>query len=158
MDRYVSIEVNVLIEKAMPPRAGVPKLLKQLGLSRQTQECFWVIAYDSLMNVRNVVEVARGGYARVNVHYPAVYAAVLQVGCDRFQIAHNHPNGEPSPTAKDISLTRQVMDGANACGLYLEDHVIVTPNTSSYSFADAGILIPAIYNGGIKEVAGRVRR
>jgi len=146
-DRYATVEVSVQKEEPMPPHEKVPHLLMRWGLGKQTQECFWVIAYDAMMNIRTVVEVARGAYSRVRVHYPAVYAAVLQIGCERFQVAHNHPTGDPTPTRKDIELTQQIMVGANACGLYFEDHVIVSPTGKHYSFADHGLLIPAPYTG-----------
>lgn len=142
-DRFVTVELAVHKEEPMPAHEKVPALLMRWGLGNQTQECFWVISYDAMMNIRNVVEVARGAYARVRVHYPAVYAAVLQTGCERFQVAHNHPTGDPKPTQKDIDLTRQIMFGANACGLFFEDHVIVTPTGKSYSFADHNMLVPA---------------
>jgi len=147
VDRYATIEVSVQKEEPMPAHEKVPALLMRWGLGKQTQECFWVIAYDAMMNIRTVVEVARGAYARVRVHYPAVYAAVLQVGCERFQVAHNHPTGDPKPTQKDIDLTKQLMVGANTCGLFFEDHVIVTPTGRHYSFVDNRLLIPALYTG-----------
>jgi len=142
-DRYVTVELAVHKEQAMPAHEKIPEMLLRWGLGNQTQECFWVISYDAMMNIRNVVEVARGAYSRVRVHYPAVYAAVLQTGCERFQVAHNHPTGDPKPTQKDIALTQQIMAGANTCGLFFEDHVIVSPTGKHFSFADNGLLFPA---------------
>jgi DNA repair protein RadC len=152
MDRYVTVELAVHKEEPMPVHEKVPDLLIRWGLGKQSQECFWVIAYDAMMNIRNVVEVARGAYSRVRVHYPSVYAAVLAVGCERFQVAHNHPTGDPTPTRKDIDLTRTLMSGANSCGLFFEDHWIVTPTGRSYSFANAGLLVPANYSDAMNAV------
>jgi DNA repair protein RadC len=105
-----------------------------------------VIALDASMNARTVTEVARGSYVKTNVYFPPIYTAVLMAGTDRFIVAHNHPNGNPSPTINDINLTGDVMEGANILGLYLEDHWIVTPDPEkSYSFRKSGLLIPAEY-------------
>ena len=140
--RYATVELNVTGETK---ELRLPKLLIDLGLSTQTQECFWVLAYDAALNVRSVTEVARGSYSRVKVHLPAVYTAVLTAGTDRFMVAHNHPTGEVKPTQKDIDLTVAIMAGANAVGLFFEDHLIVTPKAGFFSFQQAGLLFPADY-------------
>ena len=140
--RFATIELNVTGEYK---ELRVPKILHDLGLSTQTQECFWVLAYDAALNVRSVIEVARGTYSRVKVHLPAIYTAVLTAGTDRFMVAHNHPTGELKATQKDIDLTVAIMAGANSLGLYFEDHIIVTPKHGWYSFQQAGLLFPADY-------------
>ncbi len=131
----------------MPHTTGMARVLREWGLATLTQEAFWVIAYDAAMNIRTIVEVNRGSFATVGVHLPSVYAAVLAVGCDRFQVAHNHPTGDVSPTQKDISVTQAIMAGANNLGLYFEDHHIVGPSGQHYSFAANKLLVPAPYTG-----------
>lgn len=140
--RYATVELHVTEESK---ELKIPKLLHDLGLSTQTQECFWVLAYDAALNVRSVVEVARGTYSRVKVHLPAIFTAVLAAGTDRFMVAHNHPTRETKPTQKDIDLTVAIMRGANSLGLFFEDHIIVTPSKGFYSFQQAGLLFPADY-------------
>jgi len=140
--RYATVELSVTGESK---ELRIPQLLHELGLSTQTQECFWVIAYDAALNVRSVIEVARGTYSRVKVHLPAIYTAVLMAGTDRFMVAHNHPTGETKPTQKDIDLTVAIMRGANSVGLYFEDHIIVTSKRGFFSFQQAGLLFPADY-------------
>jgi len=140
--RFATIELHVTGDQK---ELRLPKLLNDLGLSAQTQECFWVLAYDAALNVRTVIEIARGTYSRVKVHLPAIYTAVLMAGTDRFMVAHNHPTGETKPTQKDIDLTVAIMQGANTLGLFFEDHLIVTPGKGFYSFRQAGLLFPADY-------------
>jgi DNA repair protein RadC len=147
VDRYATVELVVHKEEQLPNQAGFPALLDRWGLAAQTQEAFWVIAYDASMNVRTVVETARGGYAKVDVHIPAVMTAVITAGADRFRVAHNHPGGDVTPTDADIRLTQAIMVGANQLGLYLEDHHIVGPNGKHFSFRDNGMMIPAPYTG-----------
>ena len=95
------------------------------------------------MQVRSVIEVARGGYHKMDVPIPAIMSAVLVAGTDRFAIAHNHSTGDVTPTAADIDLTKKVMNAANVVGLFFEDHLIVGPNGEEFSMADKGILVPA---------------
>lgn len=155
MQRYATVSLNILKQEAIPSSDAVPAMLARWGLTSQTQECFWVIAYDPLMNIRTAVEIARGGYAKVDVHFPAIYTAVLAVGADRFMVAHNHPNEKVTPTKRDVELTIGIMEGANALGLYLEDHWIVSPSGKSFSFVANGLMIPAKYEGAAREAASK---
>lgn len=138
--RYATIHLTV--EREVPSAASLPEQLNVLGLADQTQEALWVIAYDSIQGIRTVVEVARGNYHTMDVSIPAVLTVPLLAACDRFEIAHNHPSGDVSPTVLDVDLTRKVMSAANTCGLYFEDHLILAPGGAYYSFFEAGRLGP----------------
>lgn len=104
-----------------------------------------MIAYDAEMRVRTIIEVARGTYTNLLVHFPVLFGAVIASGCDRFAIAHNHPSDNPDPTLNDRKLTVAVMEQANSLGLYFENHYIVTPSGRYTNFTDRGYMIPAAY-------------
>jgi DNA repair protein RadC len=38
---------------------------------------------------------------------------------------HNHPSGDPTPSAADVEMTRQVVAAARALGLTVHDHLVV---------------------------------
>jgi DNA repair protein RadC len=40
-------------------------------------------------------------------------------------VAHNHPNGDVTPSAADVTATRALQDACRSTGLRLLDHVIV---------------------------------
>jgi hypothetical protein len=145
--RLATVHLEIEKSEPMPPNAAMVGLLRKWGLASRTQEAFWVIAYDSAMNIRTVVEVTQGSYATVGVHLPGVFTAVLLAGADRFQVAHNHPDGNAQPTSKDIQVTQVIMDGANVLGLFFEDHHIVGPTGQYYSFAANKRLLAAPYTG-----------
>lgn len=139
----VYASVHLTVERELPSAINIPTLLAESGFASETQEVMWVIPYDSIMQVRSVIEVARGGYHSMEVPVPAVLTAVLAAGTDRFVIAHNHSTGDVVPTTVDIDLTRKVMAAANTCGLFFEDHIIVGPSGEEFSMAENGILVPA---------------
>lgn len=118
---------------------------KRWGLNAQPQECFWTIAYDASMVVASVTEIARGSHLTTDIHLPTLLASVLVAGCERFQVMHNHPGSNPNPTAADYEATRQIMVAANACGLYFDDHVILTPRGHYFSMVDEGFMVPIPY-------------
>jgi len=121
-------------------------LLHEWGLATSPQEAVWVIAYDAAKQIRTHIEVARGMHASVDLHIPTLLAAVLTSGSERFMVAHNHPTGDPVPTKADMDFTQKVRDAADAAGLYLEDHLIVTPRKGHYvSLVDERLYLPPVY-------------
>lgn len=43
-------------------------------------------------------------------------------------MVHNHPSGDPSPSAADITMTRTIADVAKPLGIVLHDHLIIGRN------------------------------
>ena len=138
--RFVTIEQVVRAEQ--PETADLPTLFAEWGLTRSTQEAFWVIAIDDNLGLKTVTEVARGGFHDVLVYPANVLAAVLAAQTDRFYVAHNHPSGPVTPTEQDMHLTGEIMAAANSAGLSFEDHIITGP-AGWFSFADEGLITPA---------------
>ena len=54
-------------------------------------------------------------------------------------MAHNHPSGDPTPSAADYAVTRRLARTLDAIGVRLIDHVIVSANGSD-SFRARGLL------------------
>lgn len=43
-------------------------------------------------------------------------------------VAHNHPSGDPTPSAADIRMTRDIVAIAQPFGIAVHDHLIVGRN------------------------------
>ena len=54
-------------------------------------------------------------------------------------MVHNHPSGDPTPSRADIAMTKEVQAAAEALGIALHDHVIVT-RADHASFRELGLL------------------
>lgn len=142
-DRFAKLNLEILKVQSLPDGSRpIARLLQDWGLGKEPQECFWVIAVDVVGHIRTVVEVARGGHDRQEVHIPSVMTAVLSVGASSFTVAHNHPSIDIRPSVPDGVVTHTIMDAANACGLSFEEHLIIGPTPTYFSFVDAGLLIP----------------
>ncbi len=63
----------------------------------------------------------------------------LEIGSTALILVHNHPSGDPTPSAADISMTDQIRAGAEALGLALHDHLIIG-KSAELSFRSAGYL------------------
>lgn len=72
--------------------------------------------------------------------YPReILRRALELEASALILVHNHPSGDPSPSAQDIALTRQLRDGARLLSLELHDHLIIG-RTGEFSFRAAGHL------------------
>ena len=40
-------------------------------------------------------------------------------------MVHNHPSGDPTPSADDIAMTREVAEAAGKLGISLHDHIVI---------------------------------
>jgi DNA repair protein RadC len=52
---------------------------------------------------------------------------------------HNHPSGEPTPSAEDLALTERLCRAGELLGVRVLDHVILG-HEGYFSFLDAGLL------------------
>jgi DNA repair protein RadC len=140
-NQYATIDLKVSKFLEVPDTQNLPDFFATNGMYDAAQETFWVVAYDSMRNIRSAVEVARGSYTDVVVNIPTVLTAVLAAGTDRFMVVHNHPNGDPEPSSMDLNLTQKIANAASTCGLFFEDHVVIAPPNKSYSMVGKGLMV-----------------
>lgn len=69
--------------------------------------------------------VAVGPLASVRSSYRSVIEPALRSGAQRMVLVHNHPSGDPRPSAEDLRTTKSLVALTNALDLILDDHLIV---------------------------------
>jgi DNA repair protein RadC len=89
------------------------------------QEVFAVLALDARGAVIEEIEVARGCLTGVEVHPREVFRPLIRAAAASAVAAHNHPSGDPSPSADDIALTRRLRAVGEVVGIPLVDHVVI---------------------------------
>src|SRR5947208_3230055 len=103
------------------------------------QEAFYIVALDSQSQVRAVHEVTRGTLNSSLVHPREVFRAGILAGAAGIIVVHNHPSGDPTPSADDRSVTRQLVDAGRLLDVPCYDHVILAGDRS-VSFPEPGLL------------------
>ena len=82
-----------------------------------------------LLNTKNEVlssqEVYRGNVNSSMIRVAEVLRPAIRDNCPSIIIVHNHPSGDPTPSAEDILVTRQVRSGAEMMDIELLDHIII---------------------------------
>jgi DNA repair protein RadC len=84
------------------------------------------VLYLNQKNVMIADELQHRGTVNQAAVYPREVAKrALELRASAVILAHNHPGGDPTPSATDIDLTRTVRDALKAVGVTLHDHVVV---------------------------------
>lgn len=75
--------------------------------------------------------VASGTREAVQVRSRDIVLRGLDVNAAGLMIVHNHPSGDPSPSAADRRFTRELAQAASLFDLRLHDHLIVAAGGES---------------------------
>jgi DNA repair protein RadC len=109
-------------------------------------EKFWVLCLNRKNRLIKCVEVTSGTATASLAHPREVFRPAISEGACAVICAHNHPSGDPAPSAADIHVTRQLREAAKTIEIDLLDHVIVGQTGADplgrgyYSFRAAGLL------------------
>lgn len=104
-------------------------------------EVFAVAYLDSAYRLlRDGAETLQEGTVDRAAVYPRrVVESALRRRAAALVLAHNHPNGDVTPSERDKTLTRAIVLAAETVGLRIVDHLIVSPS-AVFSFRKAGLL------------------
>jgi len=111
-----------------------------------TVEKFWVLCLNRKNRLIRQVEVTSGTATSSLAHPREVFRAAIRNGATAVVCAHNHPSGDPAPSAADVQVTRQLREAAKAVDIDLLDHIIIGVAAADpqgrgyYSFREAGLL------------------
>jgi DNA repair protein RadC len=108
-------------------------------LSALDHEQMWVLALDCRNGLRAARRVAEGGLHGCSIDTRDVLRAAVREAASAFVLVHNHPSGDPTPSAEDVDLTHMIARAATAVGTPLVDHVIVG-GQNHVSLFDVGIV------------------
>jgi DNA repair protein RadC len=102
-------------------------------------EEFHLLALDSQSQVLRDVLITRGLLNSSLVHPREVFRAAIAEAAAGIIVVHNHPSGDPTPSAEDRAVTRQLAEAGRLLDLPVYDHVIVAGDRF-VSFASTGLL------------------
>ena len=82
-----------------------------------------------LLNTKNAVidcsTVYVGNLAGSSVRVGELYRAAVRRQAAALVVAHNHPSGDPSPSAEDLKITRELSEAGRLLDIELLDHLVI---------------------------------
>ena len=118
-------------------KEAVSYLFSILGTERN--EVFCILALNSQNSLIAMERIQRGSVNRTAVFPRLVVEACLKHRATAVILSHNHPGGDPSPSAADRQLTRKLKRILSDLDIVAHDHIIIAGPTY-FSFAEQGEL------------------
>jgi DNA repair protein RadC len=109
-------------------------------------EKFWILSLNRRNRLIRCEEITSGTANSTLAHPREVFRAAMRESASAVICVHNHPSGDPSPSAPDVAITRQIFAASKAVYIPLIDHLIMGRRTADpagigyYSFAQAGLV------------------
>ena len=133
MAASIELSRRYLVRSIEPLRSTRDILARLDSIRDKRQEYFVVFSLDGGHRLIEQRTVTIGTLDTVLAHPREVFADAVADRAASIAIAHNHPSGNPEPSAKDRSLTNQLIAAGQLLGIPLRDHVIVTKD-AHFSF------------------------
>jgi len=88
-------------------------------------EKFWVLCLNRKGRLIKRVEVSSGIASSTLVHPREVFRTAIMESASGIICVHNHPSGDPSPSAQDIRITRTLREAGATVDITVIDHLIM---------------------------------
>jgi DNA repair protein RadC len=109
-------------------------------------EMFYVVCLSRKNRPLGRHRVTMGTATAALAHPREVFRVAILANACAIVCVHNHPSGDPSPSASDIQLTRQLREASAAVDIPLLDHLVIGDRDDDplgigfYSFRSAGLI------------------
>lgn len=103
------------------------------------KEHFVILCLNARRQLVHQETVSIGTLSASLVHPREVFSPAIAHGAASIVAAHNHPSGDPNPSAEDREVTRRLARAGELLGIPLADHVVLS-DSSFFSFREHGLL------------------
>lgn len=93
--------------------------------SHESQEHLGAVLLDSRHRLVKQCEIYVGTVARALVSTRDVVRIALEANATAVVLFHNHPSGDPAPSAEDLTFTKRIQQSLSLVDIELVDHLIV---------------------------------
>jgi DNA repair protein RadC len=99
------------------------------------QEHFVIMLLDAKNRVIQDHIVSKGTLTGSSAHPREVFHQAVRHAAAGIIVLHNHPSGDPAPSAEDVEVTRRLREAGEILGIQVLDHIILGAD-DYYSFKD----------------------
>jgi len=105
------------------PETSARFLLPRYGA--RPVETFGVLALDVRHRLKHEAVISVGCLTSSLVHPREVFKEAVDARAAALILFHNHPSGDPEPSAEDVTITRRLASAGTLMGIEVLDHVIL---------------------------------
>lgn len=118
------------------PRDLASRLLAELG--HLPREELRVVLLDTRNGVLAMPTVYRGNVSAALVRIAELFGDAVRLYASRLILVHNHPTGDPTPSADDLHLTAEAVAAGRLLDIAVLDHLVIGHGTW-VSLRDRGV-------------------
>ena len=89
------------------------------------QEELRVVLLNTKNEVLRIVTVYRGSVNAAQIRVSEVFKEAVRQNAPSLVIAHNHPSGDPTPSADDVAVTRELVKAGQILDIEVLDHLVI---------------------------------
>jgi DNA repair protein RadC len=97
-------------------------------MSREATEQFRILFLDRKNKLLRDEVQGRGTIDHTPVYPREVVKRALELGASSIILVHNHPSGDPTPSASDVEMTKDIVAAAKTLDIAVHDHLIIGRN------------------------------
>ena len=107
------------------------RIFKKVAILGDDKENFWVLPLDGRNHpLCEPIKLTRGTKDTSIVDPSEVFKDAIRWGASIIIVAHNHPTGDPEPSAQDIETTKRLIDTGKLLGIRIVDHLVLGSSQS----------------------------
>lgn len=103
------------------------------------REIFKVVLLNGKNRILRDVTISEGSLTMSLVHPREAFNPAVKDSAAAVVFIHNHPSGDPAPSAEDRDLTKRLVECGALLGIRVLDHLVIGDG-NYYSFADQGFI------------------
>jgi DNA repair protein RadC len=111
----------------------------RLHLGQLSNECLYTFYLDEARRVVHHAEVGAGTVDRAPLYPREILKPALLHNATAIILVHNHPDGQPVPSERDMEMTTKLEKIAASLNIKLLDHMVVT-RLQAYSIKTGKLL------------------
>lgn len=110
--------------KPMRHAGDIYSMLKPM-IGDEPREVFCAVYMDTKNRIVAMHRVSTGTADTATVHPREVFGPAVQLAATSIVVAHNHPSGDPTPSANDHAVTNRLKAAGELLGIEVLDHIII---------------------------------
>jgi DNA repair protein RadC len=126
-----AMELGKRLSSAQPEERAVVRTPQDVAnllmaeMSLLEQEHLRLLLLNTKNQVLGMPEVYRGSVNSTMVRVSELLREAVRQNCPALVVVHNHPSGDPTPSADDIAMTRKLIEAGELLDIDVLDHIII---------------------------------
>ncbi len=85
----------------------------------------WLHHVNTKNQVIAIPEIYKGSVNTAMIRVSEVFRDAIRENCPAIVVVHNHPSGNPAPSAQDIEVTSRIVEAGQMLDIEVLDHIVI---------------------------------